>query len=130
VKLTEPIRRNEYANIEVDFITNKKEYYRYRILFFSEDIPLIPYFEEGNFIPYLQVHSNYNVKITYPAVFEISTTGFVKDKTNQNDLTTIQTEAKDVPSYGAVLFRDVIIKEINVAGNVLVRSIYFKDDEK
>jgi hypothetical protein len=130
LKLAKPIKENGHANIEIDFKTNKKDYYRDRILFFSEDIPLIPYFKEGNFIPYLQVHSNYNVKITYPTVFEIATTGFVKNKTIQNDLSTVQTEAKDVPSYGVVLFRDVIIKEINVAGNVLVRSIYFKDDEK
>jgi len=34
VKLTKPIRKNEYANIEIDFKTNRKEYYRDRILFF------------------------------------------------------------------------------------------------
>ena len=130
LKLTEPIKANKSANIEVDFITNKKEYYRNRILFFSEDVPLIPYFMEGNFVHDFQVHSNYSVKITYPSYFEIATTGLVKEKTIQNDLTTIQTEAKKVPSYGVVFFRDVMIKEINVEDNVLVRSIYFKDDEK
>jgi len=130
LKLTEPIRENESANIEIDFNTNRKEYYRDRILFFSEDIPLIPYFIEGNYISYFQVHSNYNVNITYPSDFEIATTGFVKDKTTQNKFTTIQTEAKDVPSYGVVLFSDVIIKEIKVSENVVVRSIFFEDDEK
>ncbi len=129
VKLTEPIRENKYANIEIDFNTSRKEYYRDRILFFSEDIPLIPYFK-GKFIYYFQVQSNYNVNITYPSDFEIATTGFVKDKTSQNNLTTLQTEAKDVPSYGVVLFSDVIIKEINVDDNVRVRSIFFEDDEK
>ena len=91
VKLIEPIRENEYVNIEIDFKTNRKEYYRDRILFFSEDIPLIPYFKEGEFIYYFQVHSNYHVNITYPSDFEIATTGFVKDKTSQNNLITIQT---------------------------------------
>jgi hypothetical protein len=129
-KLTEPIRENEYANIKIDFKTNRKEYYRDRILFFSEDIPLIQYFKEGNFIYYYQVHSNYNVKITYPADFEIATTGFVKDKASQNNLTTIQTEAKYVPSYGVVFFSDVIINEIKVTDNIIVRSIFFEDDEK
>jgi len=130
LKLTEPIRGNEPANIEIDFSTNKKEFYRDRILFFSEDIPLIPYFNEGNFISYFQVHSNYDVKITYPSDFEIATTGSVKDRTTQNKFTTVQTEAKDVPSYGVLLFSDVIIKEIKVANNVVVRSIFFEDDEK
>ena len=130
LKLTNPIKKKEHAYIEVDFKTTRKEYYRDRILFFSEDIPLIPYFKEGNFISYFQVHSNYNVRITYPSDFEAATTGFIKDKTIQNNLTTIQTEAADVPSYGIVLFKDVIIKEINTADSVMVRSIYFKNDEK
>ena len=130
LNLIKPIKENEYADIEIDFITNRKEYYRDRILFFSEDIPLIPYFAEGSFIHDFQVHSNYFVNITYPSCFEIATSGCVKNKTVHNDLTTIQTEAKNVPSYGVVFFRDVIIKEINVADNVLVRSIYFEDDEK
>jgi hypothetical protein len=130
LKLNKPIKKNEHVNIEVDFITNKKDYYRDRILFFSEDIPLIPYYTDGNFIHYFQVHSDYYVKIIYSSCLELATTGFVKDKTTQNGLIIVQTEAKDVPSYGVVFFRDAIIKEINVADNILVRSIYFKDDEK
>jgi hypothetical protein len=130
VNLIEPIRENEYANIEIDYKTTRKEYYRDRILFFSEDIPLIPYFKEGEFTNYFQVHSDYNVSISFPSEFEIATTGFVKDKTSQNNETTIQTEARDVPSFGLVLFSDVIIKEISVGDHVLVRSIFFEDDEK
>ncbi len=130
LKLKEPIQGNKSIDIEIDFKTDKKTYYRDRILFFSEDIPIIPYFKEGEFIPYFQVHSNYHVNITYPSDFEIASTGFVKDKTVHNTNTIIQTEAYDVPSYGVVLFSDVNIKEMKVVDNILVQSFFFEDDEK
>ncbi|MCD4746976.1 MAG: hypothetical protein K8R58_11830 [Bacteroidales bacterium] len=130
MKLNNSVKENETAIIEIDFKTQKNEYFRDRILFFSEDLPLLPYFENGNFIPHFQIHSNYNVSVTYPSEFEIATTGLVNDKNTITGLTTIQTTVREVPSYGVILFKDVIVKEITTTNNVLIRSIFFKDDEK
>ena len=84
LKLNNLVIENETANIEIDFKTQKNEYFRDKILFFSEDLPLIPYYENGDFIHYFQVHSDYNVSVTYPSEFEIATTGLVNDKNTIN----------------------------------------------
>ena len=130
LKPRNPIPPYGQANIEIEYTTHKKEYYRDRILFFSEDIPIIPYFEDGQFLLHFRVHSHYSVTIAYDSEFEIATTGMTTEKIEAKDRTTIQTEAYDVPSYGVVLLKDVLIKEKKVENKVLVRSIYFEDDQK
>ncbi|MCP4178630.1 MAG: M1 family metallopeptidase [bacterium] len=130
VKLKDSLKENETVNIEIDFKTRKSEYFREKLLFFSKDIPLIPYFKDGEFNPNYQVHSNYNVDISYPVDFNIATSGFINKRDTVNGLIKVQTTAKEIPWYGLILFKDLVVDEYITAENVLIRSVYFEDDEK
>lgn len=129
VKLLAPISPNGNVSIHIDFKTQPNEYFNERMLFCTEDFPILQYFENGKFNQFYQVHSDYEVNLTYPSEFQIATTGQIKSIDTINSEIVINTSIKSVPSYGFVLLKDVMLKE-DYSSGVLIRSFFFENDEK
>lgn len=129
LNLTEPIKPFDNTLIEINFKTRKAKYFRDKILFFSEDMPIIQFYDQGKFNPFYQVHSDYNVTITYPNNFSIASSGIIEKSDTTNKSIKIKTSAKTIPSYGFILFKDIQLKE-DYSEGVLIRSFYFDDDVK
>lgn len=135
--LSEPVKQTEKISISINFKTKPNDYMWERALFFGhrywgydiEGFPLVQYFSNGKFNPNYQVHSNYNVKITYPKEFNIAPTGKIENIDTINDEIVVNTSAKLVPAYGFILLKDVILKEDSISG-VTIRSLYSEDDSK
>lgn len=127
--LTKPVNPFQETTIQINFKTKQNEYFRERILFYSEDFPILQYFENGNFKSNYQVHSDYNVTISYPITFDIATSGIIENSDTLNQIVEINTSAKSIPSYGFILLKDIQLKE-DYSSGVLIRSFYFEDDAK
>ena len=129
LELDKPIRPYKRATIRIEFQTKSKQYFREKILFFTEDFPLVQYFENGAFNPNYQVHSNYKVNISYPLAYQMASTGVHSKTDTINGFAYTKTSVQDVPSYGLLFFKDLLVKEATV-NEVLIRSFYFKSDRK
>jgi len=129
LKLFTPVRPSEKISISINFKTKPNDFFRERMLFYSEDFPLAQYFNNGKFIPFYQVHSDYEVKITYPKKFNIATTGQIEKTDTINNEIIVHTYAQSVPSYGFILLKNLMLKE-DYSSGVMIRSFYFKDDSK
>ncbi len=129
VKFLNPISPNEKVSIHIDFKTKPNEYFRERMLFYSEDFPTVQYFENGEFNQFYQVHSDYQVNLTYPTEFQIASTGQIESTDTINSEIIINTSINSVPSYGFILFKDIKLKEDYISG-VQIRSFFFENDEK
>ncbi len=124
-----PVDSREACVVKLDFNTRPNEFFRENMLFYTEDFPVIQYFEDGVFNPNYQVHANYNVNIKYPVKYSIASSGLLVEKDTVNDIVNVLTEAESIPFYGFLLTQNVEIKE-DTASGVLIRSFYFKDDAK
>ncbi|MFO7897161.1 MAG: hypothetical protein R6U84_09535 [Candidatus Cloacimonadales bacterium] len=129
LNLDTPLKPHHKLRISLDFKTKPNEFFREKMLFYADDIPLLHYFENGKFNPYYQVHANYQVQLTYPQDFEIATTGKIVSSASSNQQISVETEAHSVPSYGFVLLKDIVLKEAESSG-VKIRSFYFEADSK
>ncbi|MEN8123434.1 MAG: M1 family aminopeptidase [Bacteroidota bacterium] len=129
LELLTPISPTEKVSIRIDFKTQPNEYFRERMLFYSEDFPFVQYSENGKFNSYYQVHSDYKVKIIYPTEFNIATTGQIESIDTTNNEITVNTNINSVPTYGFVLLKDVILSE-DYSSGILIRSFFFENDEK
>lgn len=127
LELAKPVKPLKTIEIHIDFKTKTNEFFRERMLFYSEDFPSIEHFDKGRFNKNYQVHSNYQVKISYPSKFNIATTGFIENRDTVNQNVVINASAKSVPSYGFILLKDIVLKE-DYSSGVLIRSFYFEDD--
>lgn len=135
--LNTPIKSNEVTHIEIDFTTKRrligehdKEIINDNTYFFLKDFPQLPFLKDGYFVHDYQVHSDYQVTIAYDSIFEMASTGIIEKESKENGRVISTTFAKDVPSYGILFFRNAIVKEKRTASNVLIRSIFFDDDQK
>ncbi len=129
IKLSEPAAAFKKIIIQVDFRTKQNDYFRERMLFYSEDFPILQQFENGIFKPFFQVHSDYEVDLTFPKEFTIASTGMIGHIDTVDHTVEVKTFAKSVPSFGFVLLKDIILKE-DYSQGILIRSFYFKDDIK
>ena len=125
-----PIKKGEKANIKIQFKTYDLYFLREGVYFYSECLPVIQYFKNGEFNPNYQEIANYKVRISYPSEYNIATTGVVTQKDTIRGITYIQTHAENVPFYGLVMLKDVIIKEKKSVNGILIRSVFFDDDKK
>lgn len=129
LELSKSVKPFKKVTLLINFNTEPNEYYRERILFYSDEFPRLPYFDKGKFNLNYQVHSNYEVDINYPSQFGIATTGFIESSDTIDKRTEIKTIAKSVPSYGFILLKDILLKE-DYSSGVLIRSFYFEEDAK
>lgn len=129
VELVKPVKPFQKTEIFIAYNTKPNEYFREQMLFYSEDFPILQYFDNGKFNSNYQVHSDYEVKITYPSEFDIATTGFIETSDTIDQNIEINTYAKSVPSYGFVLLKDIVLVE-DYSSGILIRSFYFEDDAK
>lgn len=125
VKLIKPKQR---INIELEFNTVSEEIFRETMWFFSEHLPVLQYFENGHFNPHYQKSSNYNVNISIPVDYEIAASGNIVKADTINDYKHLSTTVNQVPFYGVVLFKDITVKELVSANDILIRSLYFSED--
>lgn len=129
VKFLTPLSPSEKISLQIDFKTQPNEYFRERMLFYSKDFPIVQYFENGEFKHFYQVHSDYEVNLSYTSEFQIATTGQIESIDTVNSEIVINTSIKSVPSYGFILFKDVMLRE-DYSSGVLIRSFFFENDEK
>lgn len=129
VKLFTPVQPTETISIYIDFNTRPNDYFRDRMLFYSEDFPIVQYFKNGKFNSNYQVHSDYEANLTYPTDFNIATTGQIESIDTINNEIIVSTNINSVPSFGFVLLKDVMLKE-DYSSGVQIRSFFFENDEK
>jgi len=128
LKFSKPIKPSASTEIHIKFETKKRLNY---LDLGTGDylLPTIQFFDEKQFNPNFQLHSNYKVDIKIPTDYEIATTGKIIQKEKINDSYLIHTEAKNVPTYGLVISKDFRVKEIKTTSGILIRSLYFEGEE-
>jgi len=129
VELLEPVKHHENVCIQINFNSKSNEYFRERMLFFSDDFPLIQHFNGKIFNPDFQIHSDFQVEITYPKEFDIAVTGLIETTDTIDDNIKNYTTINSVPSFGFIFLKDIKLIE-DYASGVLIRSFYFEDDTK
>lgn len=128
IKSVNPILPNAKAIIRFKFKTENDSYYKNQLIDNGSWIPMLQYFENGEFNQFFQKHSNYKVTITYPSDFRFVTSGKVISETKDNEYTKIVTEAKEIPSYGVVASRYFKCSKLMTNKGILIRSFYFEND--
>jgi hypothetical protein len=124
------IEKGQEVIIKAKFKTLKGDFLREGVYFYEEILPVIQYFMNGKFNPNYRTPANYNVAISYPLEYNIATTGVIIQKDTINRKINIKTLAENVPFYGLVLLKDVIIKERESVNGIKIRSVFFEDDKK
>ncbi|MFC2151015.1 M1 family aminopeptidase [Bacteroidota bacterium] len=124
------IKPGQKVRIELDFNTINEENLRDNktSLFFSEHIPDLQYFENGQFNPYYQNSENYHVTIVVPADYKVATSGIIVKEEIINGNKHLTTKVNQIPYYGVVLFEDIVVKELITINDILIRSFYFNED--
>ncbi|MDA3952372.1 MAG: hypothetical protein PF485_01910 [Bacteroidales bacterium] len=125
-----PIKPSQKLNIELEFNTISEENLRddKTMLFFSEHLPDLQYFENGQFNPHYQNSANYNVNIIIPADYEVAATGNIVKEEIVNSNKQLTTTVNQVPYYGVVLFKEIVVKELVTVNDILIKSLYFSED--
>jgi hypothetical protein len=132
VNLNPDFDYNGSIEIRIEFKTIKHGDYlnNNQILFNDSWIPMLQYYENGDFVNCYQKHSNYKVNITYPNDFIIATSGEIIRQSEKDNQMHIQTKAESIPSYGLVMSRDFLISEARTKNEILIRSFYNDNDIK
>lgn len=132
IKTQPDLLRDNRTSLNIKFKSVKHGDYfnKNQILYNGSWMPMLQYYENGGFKNYNQKHSDYKINISYPDDFVIATSGTVLKETKQENQILIQTEAKDIPSYGLVLSRDFLVSEVKTKNGILIRSLYNVNDIK
>lgn len=130
ISLEKEIAPEERFTASIDFesnpdpeLFNKKQWH-----FVDAWMPQLQCFENNAFNPHFQQSSNYIVRIKYPEDYVLTTSGKESLPKARENMITVKSTAEAVPSFGIVMAKGLIKKQLTTKQGVLIRSFYYEND--